>query len=376
MCERVLILFLRTGGGHISAAKALKEEFDRRYGVETHLYNPISDRDRFARFLIEKGYSRTSARLRMCWPFVYEFSRFPAFVDFSLMLYSLVFGGKVRRYIRDNRITRVVSVHFLNGWLLSDIRRNKDTPSLKACTVVTDPFTAHPFWFRRRRFPAVVFSERLRQVAISQYGVDPRKIVVRPIILRREFQVRLGPEEIRQRKESFGLRSNCPLVLLAGGGEGLSNGDRLLSELVRSLLDFDIAVVCGHAEDLYARCSQIAQTVTNRCVKVYGFTDRMYDLMSSAEVIIAKAGPATVMEILLLRKPLIITSYMYGQERGNVDFVKRNRLGFFVQRPEGVREKVEHMLGEPDNLVAIQDNIDRIGITNGTELVADHILKL
>ncbi len=188
--------------------------------------------------------------------------------------------------------------------------------------------------------------------------------------------MRLCPDEIRERKKAFGLRSECPLVLLAGGGEGLSNGDRMLSELLQSSLDFDLAIVCGHADDLHERCSRIAQSVATRCVKVYGFTDRMYDLMNCADVVIGKAGPATVMEVLLLRKPLIITSYMYGQERGNVDFVKRNRLGFFVQRPEGVRDRVEHILGEPDNLAVIHENIDRVGINNGTEQIAEYILSL
>lgn len=374
--ERVLILYLRTGGGHISAARALADEFHRRDGVEPHLYNPIGGRNRISRFLIEKGYSRTSARLRMCWPFVYEVSRFRPFIDASLYIYSLFFRRKVRRYIIDHGITRVVSVHFLNGWLISDVRRGIDSPSIKACTVVTDPYTAHPIWFRRRRFPVVVFSEALRSTAIHRYNVDPQRIVVLPIILRHEFQVRLTNDKIAERKREFGFRDSTPLVLLAGGGEGLSNGDLLLAELARSSVDFDLAVVCGHSESLYERCCLVAESVSNRRVKVFGFTGRMYDLMNCSDVVIGKAGPATVMEVLLLRKPLIITSYMYGQERGNVDFVQQNRLGFFVRRPEMVRERVEHILGVPDNLAAIQENIDRIQIRSGTERIADYILAL
>lgn len=384
MSEHVLILYLRTGGGHISAARALKEALERRHGVTVHLFNPIGRRQHFARFLIEKGYSRSSTGLRSTWPFVYEATRFKPVMDVILVLYGLVFIRDVRRYIRRNHITRVVSVHFLNGWMISGIRRelwyqrvlHKARRRLPACTVCTDPFTAHPLWFRRRRFPIVVFSERLWHEAVHRHKVHPSKVVHFPIILRPQFQSRLTPQRTAELKAEFGFTPDKRLVLLAGGGEGLANGDILVRELARSSVDFDIAIVCGHSEDLYHRCVDVSREFPNRTIFVYGFTDRMYELMNMSDVVVGKAGPATVMEVLLLEKPLIITSYMYGQERGNVDFVQQNRLGFFVQRPEAVRNRVEHILGDTENLRILRSNIRAVRIENGTEQIADYVLSL
>lgn len=384
MSEKILILYLRTGGGHISAARALKDALEQRGDSEVHLYNPIGRRQHLARFLVEKGYSRTSAGLRSTWPFVYELSRFKPVMDLALMVYNLTFMSQVRRYIRKHDITRIVSVHFLNGWMISDIRRElwfkrllkKSRRRLPACTICTDPFTAHPLWFRRRRFPIVVFSERLRREAVERYRIPSDRIRQFPIVLRKEFQVRLAPSCVAGLKEEFGFSVDKRLVLLAGGGEGLSNGDLLIRELAKSSVDFEIAIVCGHATDLYRRCNAVAEEIPDRRIAVYGFTNRMYELMNLCDVVVGKAGPATVMEVLLLEKPLIITSYMYGQERGNVDFVKSNRLGYFVRRPEGVRNRVEHLLANEENLQILRENISRAGIENGTEQIADYILSL
>ena len=370
----MLILYLRTGGGHISAARALKEAFERHEAVEVHLFNPLGRGRVFTRWLIEKGYRRASSGFRSFWPFVYEASKLPWFMDLSQRLFSLVFRADVADYVRRHSITRIVSVHFLHSCLINDVRRRFRERRIRICTVVTDPFTAHPMWFRRRYSRRIVFSERLRTLAIEKYGFHPQRVACLPIILRREFQTRLAAPRVRQLKEEFGFAPEKRLVLLAGGGEGLSNGERLLTELARSTLDFELAIVCGNSDDLYRKCRRAAQAVRDRKIAVYGFTDRMYDLMNICDVVIAKAGPATVMEVLLLRKPLIITSYMYGQERGNVEFVVDNRLGFFVQRPAGVRDRVEHILGDERNLKIIRENIARVEIRNGTDQIADYIL--
>ncbi len=376
MKERVLLLYLRTGGGHISAARALKEAFERHEAVEAHLYNPLWRGRILHRWLIEKGYRRASSGLRTFWPFFYEFSKLPWFMDLSQRLFSLVFRDEVAAYVRRHSITRIVSVHFLHSCLINDVRRRVRERRIRICTVVTDPFTAHPIWFRRRYSRRIVFSERLRTLAIERYRFDPRRVVCMPIILRREFQTRLAAPRVHQLKEELGFDPDKRLVLLAGGGEGLSNGDRLLLELAGSSLDFELAIVCGNSDELYRKCRRAAQAGHDRKIAVYGFTDRMYDLMNICDVVVGKAGPATVMEVLLLRKPLIITSYMYGQERGNVEFVVENRLGFFVQRPAGVRDRVEHILGDEGNLEIIRENIARVEIRNGTDQIADYILDL
>ncbi len=158
------------------------------------------------------------------------------------------------------------------------------------------------------------------------------------------------------------------------GGEGLTDGARVLENLVRSNLDYEIAVVCGNSASFKADAGRIARNHPERRMAVYGFTDQMYELMNMADLVIGKAGPATVMEVLILHKPLILTSYMYGQEKGNVEFVVRNRLGFFVRRPGAIQTVVEAILLDNDRHSEMQNRIANMGIENGTERIVEFIL--
>src|SRR5260370_34460036 len=53
----------------------------------------------------------------------------------------------------------------------------------------------------------------------------------------------------------------------------------------------------------------------------------MPEMMHASDVIITKAGPGTISEALACGLPIILNSYVPGQEEGNVDFVLRNDVG-------------------------------------------------
>ena len=84
--------------------------------------------------------------------------------------------------------------------------------------------------------------------------------------------------------------------------------------------------------------------ITPGNVKVVGlgFVTNMAEYMVAADILVTKAGPGTISEAAALSLPILLTSFLPGQEEGNVDFVVDGGFGAFCSDsdPMGVAEEV------------------------------------
>ena len=62
-------------------------------------------------------------------------------------------------------------------------------------------------------------------------------------------------------------------------------------------------------------------------VQGLGFVTQMAEYMVAADVLVTKAGPGTISEAAALSLPVMLTSFLPGQEEGNIDFVVDNGFG-------------------------------------------------
>ena len=96
-------------------------------------------------------------------------------------------------------------------------------------------------------------------------------------------------------------------------------------------------------------------------------------MLNISDIVISKCGASTFMEILMMRKIPVITNYMWEQEKGNVEFLVRNKLGIY----EPDINKLPLVIGELLNHEKIYDsyrnNIEEIAPKNGAKDVAEFI---
>ena len=203
-----------------------------------------------------------------------------------------------------------------------------------------------------------------------------REVVIFPPILHSKFNSALSTEDSLLLRDRYGFSRHKRLILITGGGAGLPGGENCLKAIAGAGLDLEIAFVCGRNIGQFERIQKIVGRFPEVSIQVYGFVDFMYELMNMADIILTKAGPATVFEALMLQKPLIITQRIYGQEQGNVDFVVNNRLGWFITRPKAIMWKIREILEKPELFDQISHNIARQNITNGTSQISNYIMEL
>ena len=81
------------------------------------------------------------------------------------------------------------------------------------------------------------------------------------------------------------------------------------------------------------------------------------------------------MENLLQEKPLIITNYVWEQEKGNVDFLLENNIGFYQPYLNRLPKIVQSLLEDEDLRRQIKENIRKLNLKNGTPDVAKFIVE-
>lgn len=340
----VLILFSDTGGGHRAAAKALEQALlQLEPGIKVTKLDPLLGVDSspgLVRRLVGL-YSPIIQRSPVVWGALYHgFNNRPAFAAVRG-----VFGGRVRRIIatalRESDPDLVVSVHpLLNHVAWQAIRRSGRPRGL--VTVITDLVEFHLGWMSPRSDLTVVPTEGARREVLAA-GVPEERVQLLGLPVDLRFRPPAPGEKAALRRR-FGLDQKRFTILVSGGGEG---SGKLLTQ-VRALAgrqsgDWQLIVVCGRNEKLQRRLSRVRFRIP---ALVLGFVDNMPELMRSSDLVVSKAGPGAIGEALATEVPILLTSYLPGQETPNVTFVTESGLGLYTPKPEQLLEAVRD-LAEP-----------------------------
>ena len=101
-----------------------------------------------------------------------------------------------------------------------------------------------------------------------------------------------------------------------------------------------------------------------------GFVTNMAEYMVAADVLVSKAGPGTIAEAAAIGLPIMVTSYLPGQEAGNVDIVLNGGFGDYCEDPETIALEIACWLQEPNLLEKMSRKAMRVGYPNAAEEIA------
>ncbi|MEP6636627.1 MAG: hypothetical protein ABJB97_07860 [Acidobacteriota bacterium] len=145
------------------------------------------------------------------------------------------------------------------------------------------------------------------------------------------------------------LNPNLPIVLIAGGGEGMGQ----IAEITARLLRLDepalqIVVLAGHNERLKGRCERLPHSGSQGKWRVLGWTDseRMAQLMCAADLMISKLG-SMFNEALASELPIIALEPPPGSERVQYRLLEEWKVGSAVRTLDEVVEAVVRLLSRP-----------------------------
>jgi UDP-N-acetylglucosamine:LPS N-acetylglucosamine transferase len=93
----------------------------------------------------------------------------------------------------------------------------------------------------------------------------------------------------------------------------------------------------------------------------HGFVGNMADWLRCADIVVGKAGPGTIAEATCCGAPLVLTSFVPGQEAGNAEFVTGAGAGVYAPTPRQLAGEISRLRADPDALAAMREAAIRVG---------------
>ncbi len=333
-----------TGGGHRASAEALQAAFAERYGpaLQVQIVDPWSDHTPWPIHRLPRIYGPMVHYTPWLWKALWILGERNWIARPVLALMGLLTQRSLLRLYQAQAPDLVICVHpLVQHPALRALRRY--APRVPFLTVVTDLASVSATWFHPGVTRCLVPTAEAREKALAQ-GLTPEQVALVGLPVRPAF-ARPLPDRARLRAER-GLSPDRDTVLLVGGGEGVGPLEaiaRALAErLSRDGQPAQMAVICGRNRRLRRRLLERAWPLP---VHVLGFVEDMPGWMAAADVLVTKAGPGTIAEALICGLPLVLFSYIPGQEEGNVAYVTAHGVGVYLPEPEEVAAQVSHWLG-------------------------------
>ncbi|HUY60282.1 MAG TPA: glycosyltransferase [Candidatus Dormibacteraeota bacterium] len=149
-----------------------------------------------------------------------------------------------------------------------------------------------------------------------------------------------GGEDRPALRRRLGLDPERFCVLLTGGGEGAGLRAQTVHALAEAELPIQLAVVCGRNRRLERTLQAVPFPVP---VRVVGYVDAMADWLRAADVVIGKAGPATIAEAAAMGRPLLCSGHLPGQEGPNLALAVRAGFARPTPGPRAMLEAIAEL---------------------------------
>lgn len=348
--KKVLILYTEAGGGHKSNATAVANKIKKDYPgeVEVELFNPL-DLNRPVKRIVEKGYVTVVTKARPLWNAFYMLMKKKTSIYAAYRLMKATNYAILQRKVLQTRPDIIISTYYFGGLAKEIVQRN--SLDIDVFTIITDPWGFPPIWLAGEKHQVITFSAEAYQQAISMYPRDQVK-QFGPII-NEKYDHAMTLEDRVAFAQQIDINLDKQTIIITGGGMGLPNGEKFFEKLLAYIKeqqkDWQVIIVCGNNENLYQQCLKIQKKYDVKSL-VYGFVTNMFELLNVSDILITKAGPATLLEAIKLKKKLVVTDYIWEQEKFNVDFIENHQCGVYLSCVDDLARIFEKMELEETNL--------------------------
>jgi len=331
--KNVLILYAKMGKGHFSASLATKEALELLYGDRINVIMV----DFFQ--LLSKGFSKTTQKMYdSSVKFIPSFYR--AFFELSDRKWSIKFLNAInyislqsamKKLLKEMKPDIIISTFPIWDWAIAQLWK-KQHPGAKFVNIITDSISIHKAWLIANCDYRIVPNEDTAKVLMKE-GVpaDQIKILGFPVSL--EFIKEVDRKSLLKK---LGLNPRLYTVLLFATMGNNKRNIKIFEEVISKKRDYNVIAVMGRNKSLLPKIEHLKN---QKNVAILEWVNNVPDLMKTSDLIITKAGGATIMECIAAEKPIIITQIIPGQEEGNAILIERHNLGVILKKgKKGIEE--------------------------------------
>jgi processive 1,2-diacylglycerol beta-glucosyltransferase len=372
--KKILIFYGSYGGGHLSAAKSIRDYIEKNYSdSQVELVDCVEYVNKLFNKLTTKAYKDFSKNARWIWKHLYYDSESGSLSRICNTINRLM-AIKLNRLIQEFQPDLIISTHPFSSQMCA-ILKEKGKLNCKVATILTD-YAPHNQWLVKSEFIDYYFVAQQGMVDdLVSRGVNKDKIHVTGIPLSSRFLQSYNKQKIL---EDYGLTSDKNTILFFAGGEfgfGKDKTFNRLKAIIDNLPNLQVVAVAGRNEKMKERFDELVKTTrTESNVKILSFTNQVPELMSVSDLVITKPGGLTTTESLASGLPLIIIDPLPGQEEENAEFIENSGAGIWVKDSDNIESILLDIFNSPTKLEDMKSKARLIAKKNSTQNIVETLL--
>jgi processive 1,2-diacylglycerol beta-glucosyltransferase len=357
---RVLIITGSAGGGHVSAACALKEEA-AVLGLDCEIVDALNA-SKFFRFSTQSLYEAFVRLAPRLWGAFYDLLERNKYALGMHTRFTTASLGQLEQVIGDYRPDWIICTHDVALPKIASLRRYPH--NFQLAVTVTDVHP-HVLWIEGSADAGAelifVSCDESKADILHRSQIPSDRIIVSGIPIGSAFTKR---KPIVHRSAISAL----PTILITSGMIGAG---RYL-DVVKALAGLDVrvrlVVVCGRNQTIHRKLKKLARHLkrtTQHEFIIRGRVEReeMASLLHTSAILVGKPGGLTMSESLAASCPFVIYEpfLIPGQEQKNAEFLVANGIGVRAANPSDLQKKVQQLMTDGVALERMRANAQAHG---------------
>lgn len=374
--KKILILYAAYGGGHLSAAKSIKEYIDNNFeNVETNIVDCIKYINKALDKITTGAYKEMAKKAPWAWKQVYYHSEKGALSKISSTT-NKVISRKLKSLFEEYSPDLVISTHPFGTQMTSYLKR-KGKINCKLATILTD-FAPHDQWLVGNEYGDYFFvsNDNMKTSLVNDFKIPDEKVFVTGIPLSSKFSSNFNKDEIYK---IFNLSPNKKTILFFGGGEfglGKSRTVEILQTLTHYLDKYQIVAISGKNPKMNQAFKDLANTLEDSSsLKIYEFIDKVPEVMSISSLVVTKPGGLTISESLASSLPILVINPIPGQEEENAEFLEQSGVAIWLRKNDSPDIVISNLLKSETLLESMKEKTHNLAHINSTKDICEILKK-
>lgn len=348
--RKVLIFYASYGGGHLSAAKSIKEYITSDYpDVDAELIDCMKYINKGIEKVTTTAYKEMAKNAPWAWGRVYYKSQKGPLAQISSSS-NKIMAVKLKKLIEEKKPELIISTHPFSNQMCSFLKK-REKINCKIATILTD-YAPHEQWLVGNEYVDYFFvAHEGMKKALHDEGIPNNKIYSTGIPLSNKFLIHYDKEELLKH---FGLEPNKRTVLFFGGGEfglGKSRTLDILRSFVTDFNDIQIVAISGKNIKMKKKFEDIVKdSHTENNVTILEYTNEIPELMSISDLVVTKPGGLTTTESIASGVPIIVINPIPGQEEENAAYLEKKGVAVWLKKDMDIRETLQSIFSNPDKM--------------------------
>lgn len=377
---RVAFTFVEAGMGHIVPEAAVCDAFERKYGdkcevVRSKFYTETDNTDMHN---FEDGFVRTvqlQSRSRVFGKLCILGNKLAGDALAQQFVMSMRYpdsraGRTALKHLKELDADVLFTTHWATAYYVGKLKKSRPY-TIMFCP---DAYSNGMFNIDCNDF-LIPTEEGLKKANHRRMYAGGNGRVVPYPIRDEAFALRGKKAEVR---EKLGIGADEFVVILADGGYGMAKLEKTVNELIEcgradGNTRLRIIAACGKNEKAVERLNAL-ECPPNIKLDVYGYTDKMLELVCASDLFAGKSGANSMAEPTFFGLPVIITKCITPIESGIRKYYM-NTVGnaMYIPDPKKAAEKIFAFASHPEELAPYAERAESVADAYGAEAIADLI---